>query len=255
MSTAVSESGDLKQFETQAFDFAKEITVPEKATYQMDIGGGNTLGVFVDTGNKYGQNEGATYSDDGKTMLDPGTPAEIVVWDDMKLILENPNRSALMTFETTLGLALARDRQPTGRMLADVLRRSFADTRMTGFGGTTSTDPNQVIENYAFIFNQLSRNMAGALEGAGLTSDYDKSQQFGLTYAPDDFKIKGIDKFANSYYMLRNNDKTNFFKHDIVGAELYGAYAQSIRGGLNSDHNENKQSSEDIKNSYLEQLE
>jgi hypothetical protein len=255
MSTAVSESGDLKQFETQAFDFAKEITVPEKATYQMDIGGGTTIGVFVDTGNKYGQNEGARYSDDGKTMLDPGTPAEIVVWDDMKLILENPNRSALMTFETTLGLALARDRQPTGRMLADVLRRSFADTRMTGFGGTTSTDPNQVIENYAFIFNQLSRNMAGALEGAGLTSDYDKSQQFGLTYAPDDFKIKGIDKFANSYYMLRQNDKTNFFKHDIVGAELYGAYAQSIKGGLNADHNENKQSSEDIKNSYLEQLE
>ncbi len=73
--------------------------------------------------------------------------------------------------------------------------------------------------------------------------------------AIDDFKIKGVDKFANSYYMLRNNDKTNFFKHDIEGAELYGAYAQSIRGGLNSDHNENKQSSEDIKNSYLEQLE
>jgi len=255
MSTAVNESGDLKQFETQAFDFAKEITVPEKATYQMDIGGGNTIGVFVDTGNKYGQNEGARYSDDGKEMLDPGTPAEIVVWDDMRLILENPNRSALMTFETTLGLALARDRQPTGRMLADVLRRSFADTRMTGFGGTTSTDPNQVIENYAFIFNQLSRNMAGALEGAGLTSDYDKAQQFGLTYSPYDFEIKGLSKFANSYYMLRHNDKSNFFKHDIEGAELYGAYANSIRGNLNADHNENKQSSEDIKNSYLEQLE
>ena len=43
----------------------------------MDIGGGNTLGVFVDTGNKYGQNEGARYSDDGKEMLDPGTPAQI----------------------------------------------------------------------------------------------------------------------------------------------------------------------------------
>ena len=255
MSTAVNESGDLKQFETQAFDFAKEITVPEKATYQMDIGGGNTIGVFVDTGNKYGQNEGARYSDDGKEMLDPGTPAEIVVWDDMRLILENPNRSALMTFETTLGLALARDRQPTGRMLADVLRRSFADTRMTGFGGTTSTDPNQVIENYAFIFNQLSRNMAGALEGAGLTSDYDKAQQFGLTYSPYDFEVKGLSKFANSYYMLRHNDKSNFFKHDIEGAELYGAYANSIRGNLNADHNENKQSSEDIKNSYLEQLE
>ncbi len=97
--------------------------------------------------------------------------------------------------------------------------------------------------------------MAGALEGAGLTSDYDKSQEFGLTYAPDDFKIKGVDKFANSYYMLRHNDRSNFFSKDIEGAELYGAYANSIRGNLNADHNENKQSSEDIKNSYLEQLE
>jgi len=173
----------------------------------------------------------------------------------MRLIIENPNRSALMTFETTLGLALARDRQPTGRMLADVLRRSFAETRMTGFGGTEATDPNQVIENYVFIFNQLHKNMQGAFEGAGLTSDYDKSQQFGLTYAPDDFKIKGIDKFSNSYYSLRHNDKSNFFKHDIFGSELYGAYAQSIKGGLNADHEENKQSSQEIKNSYLEMFE
>ena len=43
--------------------------------------------------------------------------------------------------------------------------------------------------------------------------------------------------------------------HDIHNAELYGAYAQSIRGGINADHNENKQSSEQIKNSYLEQFE
>ena len=55
--------------------------------------------------------------------------------------------------------------------------------------------------------------------------------------------------------MLRHNDRSNFFSKDIEGAELYGAYANSIRGNLNADHNENKQSSEDIKNSYLEQLE
>ena len=255
MSTAVQSSGDLKQFETNVLDFAEANTVPEKATTYIDVGGGQRIGVFVDTGNKYGQNEGARYSEDGKTMIDPGTPAQLVTWDDMRLIIENPNRSALMTFETTLGLALARDRQPTGRMLADVLRRSFAETRMTGFGGTEATDPNQVIENYVFIFNQLSKNMSGAFEGACLTSDYYKSQQFGLTYAPDDFKIKGLDKFSNSYYSLRHNDKSNFFKHDIHNAELYGAYAQSIRGGINADHNENKQSSEQIKNSYLEQFE
>ena len=255
MSTAVQSSGDLKQFETNVLDFAEANTVPEKATTYIDVGGGQRIGVFVDTGNKYGQNEGARYSEDGKTMIDPGTPAQLVTWDDMRLIIENPNRSALMTFETTLGLALARDRQPTGRMLADVLRRSFAETRMTGFGGTEATDPNQVIENYTYIFNRLSENMKSAFEGAGLTSDYDKAQDSGLIYAPDDYKIKGLDKFSNSYYSLRYNDKSNFFKHDIEGAEMYGAYAQSIRGGLNADHEENKQSSEQIKNSYLEQFE
>jgi hypothetical protein len=255
MSTAVSSSGDLKQFENNLLDFAEEITVPEKATTYIDVGGGQRIGVFVDVGNKYGKNLNPIYSDDGKTLIDPGTPAQLVTWDDMRLIIENPNRSALNTFETTLGLALARDRQPTGRMLADVLRRSFADTRMTGFGGTTATDPNQVIENYVFIFNQLSRNMNNAFEGAGLTSDYDKAQDSGLTYAPNDFKIKGLDKFSNSYYSLRYNDKSNFFKQNVFGAEIYGAYAQSIRGGLNADHEENKQSSEQIKNSYLEQFE
>jgi hypothetical protein len=255
MSTAVSSSGDLKQFENNLLDFAEEITVPEKATTYIDVGGGQRIGVFVDVGNKYGKNLNPIYSDDGKTLIDPGTPAQLVTWDDMRLIIENPNRSALNTFETTLGLALARDRQPTGRMLADVLRRSFADTRMTGFGGTTATDPNQVIENYVFIFNQLSKNMNNAFEGAGLTSDYDKAQDSGLTYAPNDFKIKGLDKFSNSYYSLRYNDKSNFFKQNVFGAEIYGAYAQSIRGGLNADHEENKQSSEQIKNSYLEQFE
>ena len=220
----------------------------------MDVGGGNTVGVFRDVGNKYGQNEGAKYSADGKTMIDAGTPAEIVTWDSMKMILENPNRSALMTFETTLGLALARDRQPTGRMLADVLRRSFAETRLTGFGDSVYTDPNQVVEGYTFIYNQLYKNMLNALEGAQQTSDYDYSQQYGWDYSPDSFKIKGIDKFKDSYYQLRHGDNENFFKHDIEGAELYGAYAQSIQGGLNADHNENKQSSNDIKNSIMEQL-
>ena len=256
MDTAVTSGsgGNMKDFERSSLDFAKANTVPESPTFQMDVGGGNTVGVFRDVGNKYGQNEGAKYSSDGKTMIDAGTPAEIVTWDSMKMILENPNRSALMTFETTLGLALARDRQPTGRMLADVLRRSFAETRLTGFGDSVYTDPNQVVEGYTFIYNQLYKNMLNALEGAQQTSDYDYSQQYGWDYSPDSFKIKGIDKFKDSYYQLRHDDNENFFKHDIEGAELYGAYAQSIKGGLNADHNENKQSSNDIKNSIMEQL-
>jgi hypothetical protein len=188
-------------------------------------------------------------------MLDPGKAAEYVTWDSMKMILENPDRSALMTFETTLGLALARDRQPTGRMLADVLRRSFAETKMTGFGDSVYTSPEQVIEGFTFIYNQLYNNMLSALEGAEYTSDYDFAQQSGWTHAPDAFKISGIDKFKGAYYQLRYNDKENHYRKDIEGAELYGAYAQSIEGGLTQDHHENKESTQSITDNILEQLE
>ena len=247
-------SGDMKDFEREVGAYAKENTVPERADYLMDTPNGK-VGVWLDHGNKYGMNEGAIYSDDKKTMLDPGKAAEYVTWDSMKMILENPDRSALMTFETTLGLALARDRQPTGRMLADVLRRSFAETKMTGFGDSVYTSPEQVIEGFTFIYNQLYNNMLSALEGAEYTSDYDFAQQSGWTHAPDAFKISGIDKFKGAYYQLRYNDKENHYRKDIEGAELYGAYAQSIEGGLTQDHQENKESTQSITDNILEQLE
>ena len=246
--------GDMKDFEREVGAYAKENTVPERSDYVIDTPNGK-VGVWLDHANKYGENEGARYSDDGKTMLDPGKAAEYVTWDSMKMILENPDRSALMTFETTLGLALARDRQPTGRMLADVLRRSFAETKMTGFGDSVYTSPEQVIEGFTFIYNQLYNNMLSALEGAEYTSDYEFSQQSGWTHAPDSFKISGIDKFKGAYYQLRYNDKENYYRHDIAGAELYGAYKYSIEGNLTQDHQENKESTQSITDNILEQLE
>jgi hypothetical protein len=246
--------GNMKDFQNEQLALAEDLTVPESAEYTVDMGG-QKVGVFLDRGNKYGRNEGAKYAEDGVTLIDAGTPAEYVTWDSMKMMLKNPDRSALMTFETTLGLMLARDRQPTGRMLADVLRRSFAETRLTGFGDSVYTDPDQVIEGYTFIYKQLYNNMIDALDGAGYTSDYELSQTKGLTYAPDAFKIKGIDKFKNSYYQLRTTDTEGIFKHDIPGAEAYGSYWQSIQGGIDSDHEENKKESKNIKQNTLDQLE
>ena len=246
--------GNMKDFQNEQLALAEDLTVPESAEYTVDMGG-QKVGIFLDRGNKYGRNEGAKYAEDGVTLIDAGTPAEYVTWDSMKMMLKNPDRSALMTFETTLGLMLARDRQPTGRMLADVLRRSFAETRLTGFGDSVYTDPDQVIEGYTFIYKQLYNNMIDALDGAGYTSDYELSQSKGLTYAPDAFKVKGIDKFKNSYYQLRTTDAEGIFKHDIPGAESYGSYWQSIQGGIDSDHEENKKESKNIKQNTLDQLE
>ena len=61
------------------------------------------------------------------------------------MLKSSAERSVLETFETTLGLMLARDRQPTGRMLADVLKRSFADVALTG---SRAAGGQAVITNY-----------------------------------------------------------------------------------------------------------
>jgi hypothetical protein len=245
--------GDMKDFEKEIGSYTQENTVPERADYFMDTPNGK-VGVWLDHGNKYGMNKDVKFDDSGQA-LNKGTAAEYVTWDSMKRILENPDRSALMTFETTLGLALARDRQPTGRMLADVLRRSFAETKMTGFGDSVYTSPEQVIEGFTHIYNQLYNNMTDALEGAEYTSDYEFSQEYGWTHAPDAFKISGVDKFKGSYYQLRYNDKENYYKHDISGAEDYSHYWSSIEGGLTQDHQENKESTQSITDNILEQLE
>ena len=97
--------------------------------------------------------------------------------------------------------------------------------------------------------------MLSALEGAQYTSDYDFAQESGWTHAPDAFRVKGLDKFKGAYYQLRYNDKENYYTKDIEGAELYGAYAQSIEGNITQDHEENKQSTQSITDNILEQLE
>jgi hypothetical protein len=165
----------------------------------------------------------------------------------MTRLLTNPNRSAMITFENTLGLMLSRDRQPTGRMLADILARSFADTQMTSFGfgrGAEAVSPYQVLSNYTFIFNQLAANRANALYRAGLTDD---KNDVTKTYSPNDFKIKGIDKYLNAWYNLRSGpDGGMYAPHDIYGQPKFGAWKQSITGNMILDQEEDKQSSDDI---------
>ena len=126
--------------------------------------GGVDVPVFVDRENKYGGNgltqdkhgAGLGGSDYGVDV--DGQPARAYIVADTltKLLQSGGERSVLETFETTLGLMLARDRQPTGRMLADVLRRSFEDVKLTGIGGRT-TD-KAIIQNYVRIYKQLYNN-------------------------------------------------------------------------------------------------
>jgi hypothetical protein len=214
---------------------------------------GKEVGFFVDYKNEYGFNANPTYSADGRTMVDPGEPAWIPTRKGIEMLLDNPNLSALKTFETTLGLMLARDRQPTGRMLADVLRSSFAQTKMTGLGSDLATSPQQVIENYVHIYNTLYDNMVAAYHSAGQTDNETEAQEKNWDYVPDSFNITGLDEFVSSYYQLRYNDSR--YDKEIHGASMYGAWKQSMEANINLDNQENTQATEDIHKNIMEQLE
>ena len=242
---------DTMQKDTLADMEASNYIVYEGANATQVIGGVE-VGFFIDKNNKYGFNDGARYSDDGKTLLDPGEAAWIPTRSGIEMLLDNPNRLATKTFETTLGLMLARDRQPTGRMLADVLRKSFEETKMTGLGGDLSTSPVQVINNYVRIYGQLYKNMNNAFKAAGVTDDEDVGNQPGWTYDPISFKIDGLDKFVSSYYQLRYHDER--YVEDIEGAPLYGAWFQSNMGNIQMDNNEDMGNTTDIHSNIMDQL-
>ena len=242
---------DSMQKDTLADMESRDYIVYEAANATQVIGGVE-VGFFIDKNNKYGFNDGAVYADDDRTLIDPGEAAWIPTRSGIEMLLDNPNRLATKTFETTLGLMLARDRQPTGRMLADVLRRSFEETKMTGLGGDLSTSPVQVINNYVRIYGQLYKNMNNAFSAAGVTDDEDVGNQPGWTYDPISFKIDGLDKFVSSYYQLRYNDER--YNQEIEGGPLYGAWVQSIGGNIQMDNNENMGNTTDIHSNIMDQL-
>jgi hypothetical protein len=254
--SAGGEQAFNEKFSKMQNDTLNDMTANDYIVYEAptatQVIGGVEVGFFVDKNNQYGFNAGAKYSADGKTLIDPGEAAWIPTRKGIEMLLDNPNRLATKTFETTLGLMLARDRQPTGRMLADVLRRSFEETKMTGMGGDLATSPVQVINNYVRIYGQLYKNMNEALSAAKVTDDQDVADQGGWEYAPNAFAIQGLDKFVSSYYQLRYNDER--YNQQIEGAPLYGYWVQSIGGNIQLDNNEDMGSTTDIHSNIMDQL-
>ena len=217
--------------------------------------GGQEVGFYIDHTNKYGFNTDPVYKNG--ELIDPGEKAWIPTRKGIDMLLNNPNQLVTKSFETTLGLMLARDRQPTGRMLADVLRKSFAETQMTGLGGDLTTSPVQVINNYTNIYNQLYRNMKHAYNQAQVTDDQDLAQSQGWTYDPQAFKIDGLDKFIGSYYQLRwnNGNGNSLYNQNISGGPEYGEWVQSMGANVQMDHNEDMGEVTDIHKKYMEGFE
>jgi len=206
--------------------------------------------VFIDKENKYGGNGlnqdryGAALEDGGYGVDVDGNPARAYVVADSftKLLQSGGERSVLETFETTLGLMLARDRQPTGRMLADVLRRSFADVKLTGIGNRTTDQA--VVQNYMRIYNQLYDNMAGALKLAGMNPDDN----------PEFFKIEGSKNLENSYYnwLQQPQNKSEYLRPDVSGSQTYKSWLKSTQGNIDMNHQEDMQKNKVTHESLLE---
>ena len=149
---------------------------------------------------------------------------------------------------------MARDRQPTGRMLADVLRRSFADTALTGVLNR-SNSPKQVINNYMKIYTQLHSNMIRAMEASGLTNDKELANRRGdLIYSPADFGSVNFGDFENAYYDLRKRDPANYSVFpDISGGNSYIKWDHGNKGNIQQDYNEDMVQSNSVLQKYAEQ--
>ena len=215
--------------------------VRDNATGTMNISG-MEIPVFIDVEDKYGGNGlnqdryGTELQDGGYGTDANGNPirAYIVADSFTKLLQSGSERSVLETFQTTLGLMLARDRQPTGRMLADVLRRSFADVELTGVGGRTTDQA--VVQNYMRIYNQLHNNMTGALRLAGQTPENN----------PSAFTIEGTKNLENSYYnwLQQPANRGEYLRPDVSGGIGQKEWASSLQGNIEMNHQEEVNQSE-----------
>ena len=158
-------------------------------------------------------------------------------------------------FETTLGLALARNRQPTGRMLADVLKRSFEETKTTDLFGKANM-PQVVIGNYVKIYKELYEGMSSQLHAAGYIpneeSRVSSSQQLSSMY-----NIQGANQMANIYYDLRRTDPSySTYSFDIPGPGIpdFSSYMGGNTSVVNADSTQTTNSVVDTFNYFNDLL-
>ena len=219
------------------------MAVAEAATPDqfVEIPGMGNMPVFVDRAGKYGV-KGAAY----------------LTKSELYKVLFDPRKTQLEIFETTLGLMLARSRQPTGRMLADVLRRSFKETQMTSILDYASNSPEAVIGKYMGLYNEIYTNMTGALDMAGFIPSEGARTRSGQMVAGKSFAVPGSKEMAQQYYTMRDfemrqgNSMYNTFGHDILGIDIpsYGDWAGGLGAVVGVDNAETSKSLQETVDFY-----
>jgi len=104
--------------------------------------------------------------------------------EQAKSFADDPNLSKLRLFENNLGFALARSRQPRGRLLKDTIDRSMADAQLTGM--KSSRDVIYRMHEILRLIKENQRNVVEVMKGdtGQRRRVYVPGQ--GLQDAPDD---------------------------------------------------------------------
>ena len=173
---------------------------------------GTDLPVFVDYNNAKGQNIGVS------AEKPYGQPNVYLVKGELDRMFTDPDIPGMQVFERTLGLLLARSRQPTGRMLADVLRASFQDASVSGFTGADAR-PDMVINKLWSLANKLEGDMqSGFLAANVISSDraiklfeggVKEAQSRGYTVDDTLFNFPEKEAATNKFYQLYFSPQPN----------------------------------------------
>jgi len=207
---------------------------------------GPNIPIFIDRKNAKGQNIGVS------SEKPYGTPAVYLVKSELQRMFTDPDIPGMQVFERTLGLLMARSRQPTGRMLADVLRTSFEDASVTGFTGP-NVRPSMVINKLWGLANKLEGDMQAGFLSANVMSSkkaveiygsMEEAKAMGATIDDRlfnfDEKTAATDKYYQLYFGYRNpnNQWEEMYTNHPYGttpADWYGSKSGTIRFSSEED--------------------
>jgi hypothetical protein len=145
-------------------------------------------------------------------------------------------------------------------MLADVLRKSFNDTKMTSIMEYASNSKEAVIGRYMSLYNEIYTNMTGALNMAGFIPSEDARKRAGQIVAPKSFDVPGSKEMAQQYYTMRQfemrqgNSLYNTFGQNILGIDIpsYGDWAGGLGAVVGVDNAETSKSYKEAVDFYTD---
>ena len=189
---------------------------PADPDYKMDLGG-QMIPVFVDWNNDFGMNAGGITSTSRDTsLIGINGIRSYMVKEGFDKFFDTSTIGRMDLVSRTIGIGFSRSRQPTGRMLADVLQGSLKDAKYTGIGSDPKADRWAVLTAHVEIINQLYDKVDTAYGNAGISNLEDVSNKLSVNYNSDlryiakfsdqgRWKIRKLREFANKYYTLKES--------------------------------------------------